>query len=229
MSYKVLIVDDEPLARRVLAEYLIGQPDFTLCAEKQTAETAFSWLNQHPVDLLFLDINLPGISGLELLRDLKISSLVIFTTAYPEFAVEAFEVEAFDYLLKPISKDRFLASLTKVKKHLSASLSEQQSIRWINLKEGRRTYRVNKNDLLYLQAYGDYVRVYTQEKTYMIKERLQNFARQLPNEFIQVHRSYIINLDAIDFLEGNMVSIRNEAIPVSDSYKEALNKAILPR
>ena len=226
MRYKTMIVDDEPFACKVIAEYLSSISDFDLLAEIHSAEDAYLWLERQSIDLIFLDIHLPGISGLELLRKLRQTPAVIFTTAHPEFAVEAFEVEAFDYLLKPIAEHRFLNAMQKARKYLSGTDSERRKEKWINLKEGRRIYRVSKDEIMYLQAYGDYVRVFTRDKTYMVKDRLQSFVARLPIGFQKVHRSFIVNLESISFLEGNFVSINDEMIPVSESYKEQLHRVI---
>lgn len=217
-----LIIDDEPLARKILVEYLDELPDFHLVAECQDALEAQEILSNRSVDLLFLDIAMPEVSGMQLIKSLKSPPLVIFTTAYSEFAVEAFEVNAFDYLVKPINLDRFLVSINKVRKKLYHSRNSSAEDHWVNIREGRRIYHVNTDDIIYLQAYGDYVRIFLKDQTLMPKEKLMVLREQLPENFLQVHRSYIVNLAEIKFLEGNLLQVATYKIPVSDSYRNHL-------
>lgn len=223
MSYQCLIVDDEPLARKIVREYLDQLSDFSLVAECGDALQAQQILTVDPVDLIFLDINLPGLSGMQLMRLVANPPVVIFTTAYSEYAVEAFEVNAFDYLVKPISLERFLTSVNRVRTLLDDRHKDKTDVHWwINIKEGRRIYHLHTSEILYLQAYGDYVRVFTREQTIMTKHTLSSIKEQLPVSFIQVHRSFIVNTGVIQFLEGNMLIVRDKKIPVSDSYREEL-------
>jgi len=223
MTIRCLIVDDEPLARKILREYLGEIPDFDIVGECQDALEAQQFLNEEAVDLIYLDISMPKISGMQFIRSLAISPLIVFTTAYSEYAVEAFEVDAFDYLVKPITFERFLASAQKVRFFLqnSSENSKTESIH-LNIKEGRRIYHLSTDDIIYLQAYGDYVRIFCREQTLMPKEKLSVIKGQLPDTFIQVHRSYIVNRAAIKYLEGNMLQVASFKIPVSDSYRSLL-------
>lgn len=223
MKYHCLIVDDEPLARKIIREYLDQLPDFSTLAECQDALEAQQYLVNQKVDVLFLDIAMPRLSGMQFLKSLSDPPVVIFTTAYSEYAVEAFEVNAFDYLVKPIAFERFVYSMNKVRTLFSQkSNAHHAGNTWINVKEGRRMYHLNTNDIYYLQAYGDYVRIYCKEQTLMTKERLSNLKEQLPDFFLQVHRSYIINRQFVKFVEGNQVQVESFKIPVSDSYRDQL-------
>lgn len=217
-----LIIDDEPLARKILVEYLHELTDFQLVAECQDALEAQQILNRRQVDLLFLDIAMPKLTGMQFIKSLASPPLVIFTTAYSEHAVEAFEVNAFDYLVKPIRLERFLVSIQKVRKFLSRSERESGDNKWINIREGRRIYHIDTDDILYLQAYGDYVRIFLKDQTLMPKEKLNVIKEQLPEKFLQVHRSYIINLSEVKFMEGNLVQVASHKIPVSDTYRNHL-------
>lgn len=217
-----IIVDDEPLARNLLKEYISDLNEINLIGEFKSAIEARDFLKSSQVDVVFLDINMPKLSGIEFVRNLKTKALIVFTTAYPEFAVEAFEVQAFDYLVKPISFERFLMCVEKVKLEKSKN-SEKQS-QFITLKENKRLYKINLNDILHLEAYGDYVKVYTVEKVFLIKERLSNYEKLSADFFLRIHRSYIVNLRKIEFVEGNSVSINSIKIPIAQSYKDIFNK-----
>lgn len=220
MSLRCLIVDDEPLARKIIKDYIREISDLECIGEMTNAIDAFNFLNKNRVDLIFLDINMPNLSGLNLVRQLKEKPLIIFTTAHPEFAVEAFEVEAFDYLVKPISFDRFLKTCNKALLNNSENINSEAQ--FIAIKENKRYYRVNINDIYYLKAFGDYIRIFSKEKTYITKETLAGFSQNLNDRFVQVHRSYIINIDHVEYMEGNHVLINTKKIPVSKSYREEL-------
>lgn len=222
MPYKCLIVDDEPIARKILAEYLEEISDIELVGQLKNAIEATDFLANNVIDLLFLDINMPKLSGIQLLKNIKNPPLVIFTTAYSEYAVTAFELEAFDYLVKPIAFDRFLKSVNNAKKRLREQNVSLETPKLFTIKENKRIYKVNFSDVFLLQAYGDYVRIYTQEKKYLTKGKLIQIKTTLPDQFLQIHRSYIINLDHLKYLEGNMVQVASENIPVSLSFREAL-------
>lgn len=220
MAYKCVIVDDERLARKILLEYADEVPDLEVVAECKSALEANSLLALESIDILFLDIQMPHINGINFIRQLENPPLVIFTTAYSEYAVEAFEVEAFDYLVKPISFERFYSSFSRAQKELSKK--DEITPTYITIKESRRLYRVNLEDILYIQAYGDYVRIFAPEKTYVSLLTLSQMSELLDRRFMQIHRSYIVNLDRIHFMEGNHLVIGDNQIPVSASYKDNL-------
>ena len=173
--------------------------------------------------MIFLDIAMPKVSGMQLMRTLKDAPLVVFTTAYSEYAVEAFEVNAFDYLVKPITFERFIGSVQRVRTFLQKKSEDRQDESgYLNIREGRRVYHICTDDIMYLQAYGDYVRIFCRDQTLMPKEKLSVLKIQLPNNFIQVHRSYIVNRGEIRFLEENILQVASFKIPVSASYKSHL-------
>ena len=152
MKWNCLIVDDEPLARMVIKDYLVEIADLTVIGECKNAIEAADILNTKEVDVLFLDINMPKLTGIQLLKNLPNPPLVIFTTAYPEYAVDAFELDAFDYLMKPIAFDRFLKTIQKLKKQLSKEV--RSSADTLTIKEGKRIYKLELTDIFLLQAYG---------------------------------------------------------------------------
>ena len=223
MPYKCLIVDDEPLARKVIKEYIQNVSGLEVAADLSSGIDAINFLKNNQVDVIFLDINMPKLTGFQLLENIDDPPLVVITTAYPEHAVEAFEVEVFDYLLKPISLDRFLKSCNRVIDQLGNKKNiGTQEIPYIMVKENKRLYKVNTAKIFYVKAFGDYVRIFGSDKTYITKERLQQFAALLPHNFLQVHRSFIVNLNHIQYIEGNLISIQDVKIPVSESYKQKL-------
>ncbi|MEZ4989751.1 MAG: LytTR family DNA-binding domain-containing protein [Saprospiraceae bacterium] len=222
---KTVIIDDEPLAIRVLEKYTRANPLLQWQASFTDPLEAFAYIREHEVDLLLLDINMPELSGLALARSLTHPPMVIFTTAYPEFAVEGFEVEAVDYLVKPISPERFLKAIEKAHRYLmmSAATVEEPAAQHLLVKADRKIYRIPMNELLYFQAYGDYVKIVCRDKQLTPKEKLSHFEQVLPQpRFLRVHRSYIIALDKIEYMEGNMLRIGEQFIPVAQAQREAL-------
>lgn len=224
MTINCLIVDDEPLARQLIRDYLESMTEFNIIAECGNAIETLQALEQHKIDVLFLDINMPKLTGLQLKKQIDDTILTVFTTAYEEHAVAAFEVEAFDYLIKPISFDRFLTAANRVKKQFEKTKTKEKLS--ITIKENKRIYKIDLDEIFYLQAYGDYVRVFAKSKTYITKERLSTIAKELSDEFFKVHRSYIINIQSIQYIEGNFVVINDEQIPISQSLKGELLKRI---
>ncbi len=218
-NYSCIIVDDEPLARKIISDHASELSELSLMGEFKSAIEARSYLENQNIDIIFLDINMPKLTGIEFLKTIDSPSLIIFTTAYPEHAVDAFEFNAFDYLVKPISFQRFYKSIEKVKKHLAPS--ENLAIDSITVKENKRLYKIDFDTILYIEAYGDYVKIHTKEKTYTVKDKLSNYARLAQHNFLRIHRSHIIRMDKIEFVEGNQVSIAGIKLPISGGYKEA--------
>ena len=218
MKLSCIIVDDEPLARKILKKYVDDLPYLECAAECKDAVEALAFLQKQTVDLILLDINMPKISGIEFARSLRNKPMIIFTTAYPEYAVEGFELEAIDYLVKPIEFDRFLTAINKCLDFTNRNTPEA-SAEYLFIKSDRKYIKVHYKDLLFVQAYGDYIKIFTKDKTLLSKDRLANMAESLPkNTFIKVHRSYIVNVNAISYLEGKHLKIEEHIIPVSDSY-----------
>ena len=222
MALKCIIVDDEPPARQILEEYVDKVMELESLGSFKSALEAQSFLENHQIDLLFLDINMPGLSGMDWIRSLSLDILVIFTTAYSEYGAEAFDVRAFDFLVKPISLSRFMTAIGRVKEHLKLKNQLGTELPHVVIKEGKRAYMVPAAEIFYLQAFGDYVRIFTSTKTYIMKERLHKFLQLLPRSFVQVHRSYIINLDHVQYLEGNHLLVASNKVPVSHKYRQSV-------
>ncbi|MGE5519598.1 MAG: LytR/AlgR family response regulator transcription factor [Candidatus Dadabacteria bacterium] len=222
---KCMVIEDEPLAQNVLKNYIDSHPALSLTAVCNDAFEAQAALSTETVDLLFLDINLPGLSGINFLKSLPSPPLVIFTTAYPEYAVQGFDLDAVDYLLKPFSLERFLKAVNKAisLRRTNAGDKSSSSPGVIFLKADKKTFRVAIDDILHLEAMGDYVRVTTKEQSYLINDTLRDLLDQLPQQaFIRVHKSFAIAKNKISFLEGNYIRVGEKDIPIGATYKEAV-------
>lgn len=224
MTIRCIAVDDEPLSLRIIVKYVAQLPRLQLVATCNNAFEAMEILRREPVDLMFLDINMPKLSGISLLKTLDRQPQVIFTTAYPQYAVEGFELEATDYLLKPFSFERFVKAVNRVAERLPIPREQGGAPpEHLLLRADKKLYKINFTDILYLEAFGDYVKVYTREKMLLTKERLGTLEQSLPETLFQrIHRSYIIAIHKIDYVEGNLVKIGGERLPVSQSFKDAL-------
>lgn len=221
MSNSILIVDDEPLARKVIREFVDKMDNSTEIIEAQDSIEAQKIISERHLDIIFLDINMPLMSGIELAESNELRDpLIIFTTAYVEHAVKAFELEAFDYLVKPISFSRFQKSFNRAIEHLASNVSSESS--WMMVKEGKRIYKVPHAEIRHLQAYGDYVKIFSSSKTYLMKTKLSALLSDLPDTFIRCHRSYVVNAEHIKYIEGNHVEIVDEKVPISESYRHEL-------
>ena len=219
MQLECLIVDDEPLSQEVIVDFVNACPELNLAGVCKTAIDAGERLQKEKIDLLFLDINMPKLSGIGFVKSLKNPPLFILITAYPEYALDGFEIDAVDYLLKPVSFERFRVAVNRVLDRISAK-SENQ-IDHLLLRSNKKNYRVSFDEILFLEAQGDYVKFITKSKNLMVHGKLKEFLAQLPERnFVRVHKSYIISLSKMEYIEGNMVKIYDKKIPVSISYKE---------
>ncbi len=226
MRINCLVADDEPLAREVIADYVEACPELKLSGICSDALQAGEVLNQQNVDLLLLDINMPKLSGIGFIKSLKEPPLCIFISAYPEYAVEGFEVDAVDYLLKPVTFERFRIAVNRALERLSPAEKKVQSEHLI-VRADRKNYRIHFHELLYLEAQGDYVRFVTSEISLMVHGKLKEFLTLLPeNLFCQIHKSFVIALDKIIYTEGNQVKIGTEMLPVSLSFKDNFLKKL---
>ncbi|RYY94911.1 MAG: response regulator transcription factor [Chitinophagaceae bacterium] len=232
MKTRCLIVDDEPLARQLMAGHVRQVEGLELAGTCATALEAFAHLHREPVDLLFLDIRMPGIDGLSFLRSLKAPPRVIFTTAYAEHAVEAFELEAADYLLKPITFERFLKAVQKVlprQEEAPAPAAAAPAPDALFLKVNKRLLRFAYDEILYLEGLGDYIKLYTPKEVHVSYLTLAKAEALLPPAlFVRVHKSYIVNLQHLRFVEGSLARVGGADIPIGTTYREALLKRLQP-
>ena len=229
--FNCLIVEDEPLSQEVLESYIDNCPELKLCGTCKNAMQANAILHNENIDLIFLDINMPIINGIEWLKSLDQSPEVIFTTAYPEHAVEGFDLNALDYLLKPFSFNRFLKSVNKflsTKKNEEANpIEASDTSKTIWVKSNKKSYPIKLSELAYIESDGDYLKLFVGEKPIIIHETLKHFISKLPDKaFMKIHRSFVININKVEYIEGNQVSLASKLIPLAASYREEFYKAI---
>jgi len=232
MKMRCLIVEDEPPAQEIMLTYVQDCTRLELAGVCADAFAASGMLQQEKIDLLFLDINLPRLSGLSFLKTLSRPPMVIFTTAYPEYAVEGFETDAVDYLVKPFSFDRFLKAVNKAfEKQAAANYREtsekENSRNFILLRADKKMFKVNFTDFLYIEAIGDYLKVVLSGRQLIIHETIKGFIDQLPSDqFIRVHKSFIISTNRINYIEGNQIQIGDKLIPIGRSFKEEVDRRL---
>ncbi|HHM20817.1 MAG TPA: response regulator transcription factor [Bacteroidetes bacterium] len=226
-----IVVDDEPVARKGLAGYVEQIPFLRLSGTCKGALEANALLHQKPVDLLFLDIQMPGLRGTDFMRSLENPPAVIFTTAYREYAIEGFELNALDYLVKPISFQRFLKSANKALSHfemLQRPAPADGTPDHFFIKNDGQYIKIKLDDVLYFESEKDYVFIYTKEKRYLNLISLKQLEKELPpGKFCRVHRSFIVALDKVERLEGHKLILGEKAIPVSRSLHEMIYNRLI--
>lgn len=226
--YKCLIIDDEVPARALISNHLSKLPDFEVVQSFSNAIEAFVYLQQNEVDLIFLDVQMPKMSGIELIKSLNIRPTIILTTAFRDYAVEGFELEVFDYLLKPISQERFLKGISRYinfkKEHVPNSKIKTES--FITLKVGKENKQINKNHIMYVEGLKDYIKIITPEGVFIVYERLRKMEELLTDdEFFRIHKSFIVAKKHITRWNTNHVTIQEREIPIGRTYKtDLLNK-----
>jgi DNA-binding LytR/AlgR family response regulator len=230
-KYNCLIVDDEPIARSIIETYCGHLPYLQVTGSCGNAIEAKMFLQQQNIDILFLDINMPVMDGISLLKTLKIPPQVIFTTAYKEFAVDAFDLAAVDYLLKPFSFERFLIAVDKAVDKLRVVevpvVHRPEEENFIFIKADGKIYKILHDDLLYAEASGNYTRLVTAQNIFAPSMTFSSVEEMLPASlFLRVHRSFIINKSKISHIEGNRVFIGKNEIPIGSNYKEGFLKEI---
>ncbi|MDR6157107.1 two-component system LytT family response regulator [Chryseobacterium sp. SLBN-27] len=224
---KALIVDDNDIARMTLAHLAKQIPHLTIVREYSNAMEAYLHLQNDPVDLLFLDIEMPEMTGIELTKNLSgRDTIIIFTSSKKEYALEAFELNIADYLLKPVTPARFLQAVSKAQAVLDSRKENIQvgKDEFLFVRDSNITRRLKLDDIFYAEAMGDYVKFYTREKTFVIHGTMKAAEERLPKDtFIRVHRSYIIAVGKIDTLQDGGIMINGKFIPVADAYRKVLN------
>lgn len=231
MITRCLIVDDEPLAREGLEQYVQKMPGLELTGSCQSAIDALAFLQKEKPDLLFLDIQMPEMTGLELMKALAHPPKVIFTTAYREFAVDGFDLNAVDYLVKPISFERFARAVQKVQQSLESSSTAPTSSaqeEYIFIKSDGQIIKIPVSNIIYAESAKDYVFIYTRAKRYMALLPLKQLAENLPTDkFMRVHRSYLVATAAVDRLEGNHLYIGEIKVPISRSLHDEIYERVI--
>jgi two-component system, LytTR family, response regulator LytT len=236
MAYSVLLVDDEYLALDLLENFCSRLPDLQLVGKIRTPLDAQHFLNQETVDILFLDIQMPMLNGTNLLRTLRRPPVTIFTTAYAEYAVEAFDLNAVDYLLKPFSFERFLQAIGKAREHLMkqqnptpavSAVPEKELPEYLVCKVDGRLEKIFFNDIIAVEGMREYVKIICTGKYYITLESMKNMEENLPaSAFVRTHKSWIVAKHRVKTLDGNILQVEKLGIPVSRERKDEVVKAI---
>lgn len=228
-AIKCLIVDDELIARQIIESYVVKLHNIELIASCKNVSEAFEVLNSNAIDIVFLDINMPEVSGLTLARSISKETKVIFTTAYREFAVEGFDLQAVDYLLKPISFDRFLRAVQKYFDLYPSNRTNKLNQSEINyddsffVRSDRKMVKVDLNSIQYIESLGDYVKIHLEDSNIVTRETISNIETTLPdNRFLRTHRSFIVAMKSITGYTNEFIELSKKAIPISRSYKETV-------
>lgn len=231
MKTRCLIVDDEPLARELIKSYVAKLENFEIVAECSDAMKALNVLRAKTVDLIFMDIQMPQITGIEFLKTLKHAPKVIVTTAYREYALDGFELDVVDYLLKPITFERFLKSVNKFYQmnqddvQLVASQGGEKGPdeMFIYVKENKKVIKIYLSEIKYIEGLSEYVQIYTDKRKVIVKTSLTQMEEKLPSEqFLRIHKSYIISVNKIEAFTANTIEIQNKELPIGRSYKNVV-------
>lgn len=233
MKIKCLAIDDEPLALQQISAYIDRTPfleKMTLC---QSAYEAIEFTESQTVDLMFVDINMPDINGLDFVKSLKNKPFIIFTTAYSEYALEGFKVDAVDYILKPISYDEFLRAVNKVRDRMMSTTAATAATVIMNkeslfVKSEYKLIRIQLNDIMYIESANEYIQIHLDaEKPITTLVRLKTIEAELPKDkFLRVHRSFIVNLDKVKVIDHNRIVFDKVLIPIGEQYKDEFQKFV---
>jgi DNA-binding LytR/AlgR family response regulator len=228
-----IIIDDEPIAHRIIENYCANLPHLKKVGNCYNAFEAMQLLNEQQVDLLFLDINMPELTGFDLLKTLSNPPKIIVTTAYEEYAIEGYELNISDYLLKPFSLERFMKAVNKTFLTESKQIIKKEIIDSNNLehnffiKGDKKHHQINTNDILYIEAYGNYTKVFFKNEVIVCHEKISHYETLLPSpNFLRVHKSFIVAKNKIKLIEGNQIWIEDYKIPIGRIYKTVVNKLL---
>jgi len=228
-----IIVDDEPLAHEIIEEFCSMIPHIALKHHCYNAMEAMEYLNKNTVDFMFLDINMPKLKGLDFLKTLSQPPKTIITTAYKEYAIEGFELDVVDYLLKPFSFERLVKAINKVSElEESKTVVKEVSYSDTNdssffVKGDKKHHQIFFNDILYIEAYGNYTKLYLKDEMIVSHEKISHYEAFLDKiQFLRVHKSFIVSIDKIKLIEGNRIFINDHKIPIGQTYKSNINKLL---
>ena len=228
-KYTCIIIEDEPLALEKTKDFVNKVPFLNLIATFDNALNGLTYLNNNKVDVLFLDINMDELSGIELLESSKINSQVIITTAYQEYALKGYELHITDYLLKPFTFNRFLQAVNKAQENLNQRFSEKQ-LDFIFVKTENRLEKIMISDIFYIEGMRDYLRIHTSNKKIMTLQNFNELEQLIPTHMVcRVHKSYMVAINKIESIERSRIKIADQIIPVSETYKEAFLQLINSR
>ena len=227
MKLRTIAIDDEPLALKLVSDYISKTPFLELVGAFDNPLDAIDFLSDQSADLIFVDIQMPDLTGIEFARSLEDAPKIVFTTAYEKYALEGYKLNAIDYLLKPFSYEEFLKAAGKARKQVELEINSLPTVeannQFLFLKSEYKIRRINFNDILYIEGLKDYIKVYTttDDKPVISLNSVKSLELKLPEEkFMRVHRSFIVNLDKIDTIERSRIIFGKVYIPVSDQYKD---------
>lgn len=230
-NIQCIIIDDEPMAREIMSTLLLKFDSVNILGQFSNALEAFQFINNQQVDLIFLDINMPNITGISFAKSISKDIKIIFTTAYRDYAVEGFELQAVDYLLKPISIERLsqalnrFSELSKTNGTFTSTHSESQD--FIFVRSNRQMLKIDFTSIIYVESYSDYIKIHTTSKVITTRETISSIESKLPTQqFIRIHRSYIISMNEITSYTNEHITIDNNALPISRSYKKEVLKRL---
>jgi len=232
MIVKCIIIDDEPFAIKVIESHLASFKNIELLGSFHNPIEALEIIEQGEVDVIFLDINMPGMNGLDFIKNSRNNYQIIITTAYREYAVESFELDVLDYLIKPIPFNRFLKTINKLTQVINKDQSKNEEYQgskdpFIFLKVDKKLVKILLKDILYIESLKDYIKVITTHGNYLVHKSLTGITEELPDSnFIRVHRSYTIAIDKIKSIEGNLVEIDSKRIPIGRNYSKHVKDTI---
>jgi DNA-binding LytR/AlgR family response regulator len=225
---RCLIIDDEPLAQNVLENYLQSFSFIELVAKCDNALIALDWIKKRKIDLIFLDISMPFISGIDFIKTLQNPPRIILTTAHKEFAIESYELNVLDYLLKPISFERFLKAINKLEDHTSEIIKplmqDSESDLFIYVKSDKKNVKILMREILFIESLKDYIKIHTRDKTIITQLQISAIEQRLPDDFLRIHRSFIIARDKITAYTQHHFEIGKNQIPIGRSYKMIVSK-----
>lgn len=240
MPIRILIVDDEPHAVEILYRYALNIPDLEIVATCNNAIKAFQLLQNNKIDLLLVDIKMPGLSGTDLVKSLKSPPMVIFTTAYQEYAIDGFDLNAIDYLVKPIPLNRFLRAIDKVMHYLKGTdagnypekkqpEATPSAKHYLYLRMDRQSIKIDTDEILWIESLKDYIKVITRDKLYVTKQKISVAEKLLPlGQFMRAHRSFIIPLKKIESYNSSYLTIEGNKIPIGRNYKKECLQQLNP-
>lgn len=232
MKIKCLLIDDEPLAIKVLQNYFTNFTDFEIIGTFNNSLEALDFINSTPVDAVFLDINMPMMTGFELISLIENKTKVIITTAFREFAAESYDLDVLDYLVKPIPLPRFIKCINKItteynlKNNIKAEAAKGDS--HIFIKVDKKMVKINIEEILFVEGMKEYIKIVTPDKTYITHKSLTSQSEELPNDkFMRIHKSYVIALNKVKSIEGNRIQILSYTIPIGRNYSKDVKNKIL--
>lgn len=232
MKIKCVLVDDEPLAIKVLQNYFTNFPDFEITGTFSNALQALEFINNNSVDAVFLDVNMPMMNGFELIRLIEYKTKIIITTAYREFAAESYELDVLDYLIKPIPLPRFIKCINRISTEINLKNNIKTEIHRVEphlfIKVEKKMVKITIDEILFVEGMKEYIKVVTTDKSYITHKSLTSLSEELPEDrFIRIHKSYIIAIDKIKSIEGNRIQMLSYTLPIGRNYSKEVKNKIL--